>query len=189
MLRRRLRRILTAAAALTLLGAGLAVTLPANAAITSYQDGFEGNAHVQWSSVELRGSSLVFFNNTIMRRSGTNAAWLIAGPTASEAARIYRRIRLDQPTAPFDCFGSLYMRKAGGQRNAQPSATVTVHLRPNSIVAPPSWTKVFTVSDGSSYQLFSLGVYPYMSQFYVDISSVNDVTIDDLSFECRTGIE
>jgi hypothetical protein len=187
MLRRRLRRIVTAAAALTLLGAGLAVTLPANAAITSYQDGFEGNAHVQWTSVEIRGKSLVFLNNIIGRRSGDNAAWLIAGPTASDAARIYRRIRLDEPPAPFECFGSLYMKKAGGQRTAQPAATVTVHLRPNSIAAPPSWTKVFTVS-ANSYQLFSLGIYPFMSQFYVDISSVYDVMIDDLSFECRKKI-
>ena len=45
--------------------------------------GFEGNPHAQWTSVEVRGKSLVFLNNTVERRSGSNAAWLIAGPVAT----------------------------------------------------------------------------------------------------------
>ena len=186
MTRRRLRRIVTAAATLATLGAGLLVALPAHAAISSYQDGFEGNAHIQWHSAEVRGKSVVFLNNTVERRSGTNAAWLIAGPTAGEAARIDREIRLDPPSVnPFVCGGSMYMKKAGGTRTPQPSATVTVKLHPTSIVEPSRSTNVFAVSDTSSYQYFSLGTYPYMSLFVVEISSINDVMIDDLSFDCH----
>lgn len=186
MIRRRLRRILMSAAALMLLGAGLAVTVPADAA-TSVTDGFEGNAHAQWTSVEVRGKSLVLLNNIVGRRSGDNAAWLIAGPTAGEAARIHRQIRLDKPGSPVECFGSLYMKKAGGQRTAQPPATVTVHLRP-TLAQAPVHTKVFTVSDTSGYQLFSLSLFPYLSLYTIDISSINDVMIDDLNLQCRKPI-
>jgi hypothetical protein len=171
-----------ATAALMLFGAGLAVTLPANAA-TSVTDGFEDNAHIRWTSAEVRGKSLVFLNNIVGRRSGNNAAWLIAGPTAGEAARIHRQIRLDNPGPPVECFGSLYMKKAGGQRTPQPPATVTVHLRP-TLAQAPVHSKVFTVSDTSGYQLFSLSFFPYMSLLTIDISSLNDVMIDDLNLQC-----
>ena len=95
---RLLRRIVIAGAALATLGAALVVTLPAHAATTSFQDGFEGSPHFQWTSVEIRGKSLVFLNNIVERRSGGNAAWLIAGPTTAEAARIWRQVRLERPS-------------------------------------------------------------------------------------------
>lgn len=186
MIRRHLRRILTAAAALTLLGVGVAVTLPANAA-TAMNDGFEGYPHVNWSMVEVRGSSMVYLNNTVERRSGTHAAWLIAGPTAAEAARIHRRVQLDKPSGQVECFGEMYMRKAGGQRTAQGPATVTVLLR-RTIQEDSFWTNIFSVSDTSNYRLFSVGLFPYTPSFVLDISSVNDVLIDDVHFACRSII-
>ena len=185
MVRRRLRRIVTAGAALAMLGVALVVTLPAHADTTSFQDGFEGSPHFQWTSVEVRGKSLVFLNNTVERRSGTNDAWLIAGPTAGEAARIWRQVTLARPGGhPFECFGSMYMKKAAGAKTPQQPGTVTVQLRP-SLAQAPFWTGVFPV-DTFSYQMFPLGIFPYTSPFVVDITSVNDVFIDDLSLKCQT---
>jgi hypothetical protein len=186
MIRRHLRPIVTAAAALALLGAGLAVALPAHADTTSFQDGFEGNPHAQWTSVEVRGKSLVFLNNTVERRSGSNAAWLIAGPVASEAARIWRQGRIDRPSGQIECAGGMYMRKAGGQRTPQEPGTVTVHLR-DSIGQAPIWTGVFP-ADNFNYRLYSFGFIPYRSVFVIDITAVNDVMIDDLSIQCHTVI-
>lgn len=136
--------------------------------------------------MEVRGKSLVFLNNTVDRRSGINAAWLLGGSNADEAARIYRRIRLNAPAGSQMCGASLYM-KAGGIRTPQP-ATVTVLLRPTSISEPPWRTYVFTVTDASTYEFFSLGGIPYATQFFIDISSVGEVLIDDIHFECRAPI-
>jgi hypothetical protein len=180
MIRRHLRRIITAAAALALLGAVLAVTLPAHADITTLEDGFEGNAHKTWTSVEVRGKSLVFLHNTVERRSGINAAWLFGGPKASEAARIYRQVVLNAPVGSQLCSASLYMRAT----NTRTPPTVTVLLRPKAVSEPSWWTNVFTVTNGN-YEYFSLGSIPYAKQFVMDISSVGEVMIDDIFFKCN----
>ncbi len=184
MLRRHLRRIVTAAAALALLGAGLAVTLPAHAAVTTVDDGFEGNAYDQWSSVEVRGKSLVFLSNMVVARSGINAAWLLGGSNANEAARIHRVFRLDAPAGSRVCSGSLYM-KDGSQTPGAARVTVSLYTAGSRELM---WGTTFTVTDASTYDYFGMGSIPWASQFIMEISAVGEVVIDDIHFQCNKPI-
>ena len=183
---RRFRWLAVATVLMGLLGAGVAVAGSADAA-TEVFDSFEGNPYDNWSTVEVRGQSLVILSNQRRPRSGTNAAWLYGGQTAATAARMYRLISIERPPNPVSCYGLMWLRK----HDESPQTTdpvVTVQLRSGVPSAPSFWTNVFTVSDKVNWQPFYFSGFPFSAFFYLDISATGEVMVDDITVGCTQAI-
>ncbi|MGN9907555.1 hypothetical protein ACTMTJ_08390 [Phytohabitans sp. LJ34] len=105
-------RWVAAAAVLTLVGGGVSVASPAQAA-TSVADGFEGNPYDFWTTVDQPGDSLVWLGNHKDRRTGSGAA--VFDAPFEVPARIHRPVIVDRPTGgAVWCYAEAWVRKVPG---------------------------------------------------------------------------
>ncbi|GIF02045.1 hypothetical protein [Paractinoplanes rishiriensis] len=193
----RARWVVGAVALLALLGGGLVVALPAQAA-TAVTDSFEGNAYDRWTVAGVRGFSFVELQNHSRARTGINLARLGAYPSSEHAARMYRSVTVDNPggCCGADCSGEAYVYRPrlalispdGTITESRPEKPkVTLQIRAGGPSGPNISGSSYDLEPNmSDYGWAVFARFPYQAgPFTVDISvRSGDVFVDDVTVQC-----
>jgi hypothetical protein len=189
----RVRRLVGAVAALTLLGASMVAANPAHAGVSSVYDGFEGgNPYLFWNVRYDHGRSIVTLINHVEANTEFGGQWLawLEAPGTTPARISSDAIVVPEPSGgQVTCRASAYAKKAGDSVGS-PRVQMTVNSRSGS---------ADTVIDGTTYTLTNLeygraefAFWPYRANanLVVDISVTGgSAYVDDVSIRCASAIE
>ncbi|GIF02208.1 hypothetical protein [Paractinoplanes rishiriensis] len=189
----RTRWVVAAAAALTLLAAGVVTAIPAQAGVVTVQNGFEGNPYEFWNARYTEGSSIVNLVPHADARptnGGRKAAWFDA-PGNVPARISTNALFLPEPSGgQVTCRAEMYLKKADAPTPTDnPRVQLTVSERRGI---------VDTVIDGSTYTLtntdygraeFAFWPYRRDANLIVEISVTGGMAyVDDLFVRCASAI-
>lgn len=188
---RRIRWVVGATAALTLLGVGLITASPAEAGVTSVENGFEGNPYYFWKVDYDEGDSIVTLINHVDAHNGAGGylAWFDA--PSSVPARIYAGpLTVPRPSGTqVMCTANAFIAKATGWAGSvRFTLKIRTHAEQDGINIDSSSYTLPATSTGWGRAEFAH--WPYQdTNLFIDISVTGGMGyVDDVSIQCSSAI-
>jgi hypothetical protein len=184
---RRARWAAAAVAALAMVGGGLFVALPADAA-TTVRDGFEGNPYFRWQTSFTQGDSYVWLGEMETPNTGSNAAHYYSMNSVS--ARSTWSLNVDRPSGggAVWCYGEAMLAR-DVVHSSIPGSDKVPEVRMRVRAGGPSGRLIIgTVFNppNHDWRRASFATFPYeQAALTVEIVVTNGIAgVDDVSVRC-----